>query len=68
MNCLETRAGLFDEKEVVAFQVTDTQDGDSSRGLWTGRFPGVVRPKLDWVNEFQANEELVTQRRTAGPG
>jgi len=33
----------------VAFMVTDSLDGDSSRGDWTGHMPGVVRPMLRWT-------------------
>jgi len=38
----------FHEKDAVAFQVIDTPDGDSARGDWGGRLPGVVRPLLQW--------------------
>ncbi len=34
--------------DVVAFQVVDTLEGDSSRGDWKGDLPGVIRPKLIW--------------------
>jgi lipopolysaccharide transport system ATP-binding protein len=33
---------------VVAFQVIDSQQGDSARGDYIGPLPGVVRPLLDW--------------------
>jgi lipopolysaccharide transport system ATP-binding protein len=36
------------EREVVAFQVIDSIDGDSMRGDYGGSVPGVVRPRLDW--------------------
>ncbi len=35
-------------RSAVAFMVTDSLDGDSSRGDWTGHMPGVVRPMLKW--------------------
>ncbi|MGH9967747.1 MAG: ABC transporter ATP-binding protein [Pyrinomonadaceae bacterium] len=36
------------ETSVVAFQVVDTQEGDSARGDYIGPMPGVVRPLLEW--------------------
>jgi len=42
----------FCEKEAVAFQVIDSQDGNSSRGDWVGNLPGIVRPKLKWQTEY----------------
>ena len=42
----------FCEKEAVAFQVVDSQDGDSARGDWTANLPGVVRPRLVWQTEY----------------
>lgn len=39
------------EPEAVAFQVIDSLDGDSARGDFTERMPGVVRPLLHWVTQ-----------------
>lgn len=36
------------ESSAVAFQVVDTQEGDSARGDYVGPMPGVVRPLLAW--------------------
>ncbi|HET7541381.1 MAG TPA: ABC transporter ATP-binding protein [Polyangiaceae bacterium] len=36
------------ERDVVAFQIVDRSTGDGVRGDFTGRWPGVVRPMLDW--------------------
>ena len=36
---------------VVAFNVYDRGEGDSSRGLFSGRLRGAVRPLLDWTCE-----------------
>jgi lipopolysaccharide transport system ATP-binding protein len=44
-------------REAVAFQVIDTLEGDSARGLYPGDLAGIVRPKLDWRTE-----------RVEGPG
>lgn len=38
----------FTERQVVAFQVVDTTEGDAARGDWAGRMKGVVRPLLQW--------------------
>ncbi|MGE3818184.1 MAG: ABC transporter ATP-binding protein [Isosphaeraceae bacterium] len=39
----------FFERDAVAFQVVDSTDGDSARGDYAGRVPGVVRPLLRWT-------------------
>jgi lipopolysaccharide transport system ATP-binding protein len=40
------------ETEVVAFNIVDPVEGDSARGLYTGDFPGILRPKLSWHTSF----------------
>jgi lipopolysaccharide transport system ATP-binding protein len=40
----------FWEREAVAFQVIDSLDGDSARGDYAGKMPGVVRPLLRWTS------------------
>jgi lipopolysaccharide transport system ATP-binding protein len=42
----------FSVREVVAFHVVDTMEGDSARGDWNGNFSGVVRPLLKWSTEY----------------
>lgn len=34
--------------DAVAFHVVDFSQGDGVRGEWTGDYPGVVRPMLEW--------------------
>ena len=34
---------------VVPLLVTDSLEGDSARGDWTGHMPGVMRPMLKWT-------------------
>jgi lipopolysaccharide transport system ATP-binding protein len=41
------------EREVVAFTVIDSLEGDSMRGDYAGVLPGIVRPDLDWETEFK---------------
>jgi lipopolysaccharide transport system ATP-binding protein len=36
-------------RNAVAFQVVDSQQGDSARGDYIGPIPGVVRPLLGWA-------------------
>src|ERR1041384_71282 len=36
---------------VVAFQVIDSQQGDTARGDYTGPMPGLVRPLLHWTTD-----------------
>jgi lipopolysaccharide transport system ATP-binding protein len=38
----------FSVRDLVAFQVVDSLDGDSARGDWEGAMPGIVRPLLEW--------------------
>jgi lipopolysaccharide transport system ATP-binding protein len=45
----------FHERDVVAFQVVDTLDGDSARGDWAGRWGGVMRPLLKWSTSYTPN-------------
>jgi lipopolysaccharide transport system ATP-binding protein len=45
----------FMEREAVAFNVVDNQDGPSARGDWGNRLLGVVRPMLEWRTEFNAH-------------
>lgn len=42
---------LFHETDLVSFTVVDEIRGDSVRGIYTGRFPGVVRPDLRWKRQ-----------------
>jgi homopolymeric O-antigen transport system ATP-binding protein len=42
----------FFERDVVAFQVVDSLDGDSARGDYAGPMPGIVRPMLHWTSQF----------------
>ncbi|MEA3410993.1 MAG: ABC transporter ATP-binding protein [Pseudomonadota bacterium] len=52
MRAPERRIRHFNEKDAVAFNIIDPAEGDSSRGHWTGRLSGVVRPMLRWETEF----------------
>ena len=41
----------FFEEDVVAFHVIDGSAGDSARGDFNGRLPGVIRPLLEWTSQ-----------------
>jgi lipopolysaccharide transport system ATP-binding protein len=45
----------FKERDVVAFQIVDTLEGDSARGDVVGEWGGVVRPLLRWSTQFSSN-------------
>jgi lipopolysaccharide transport system ATP-binding protein len=45
-----------DEPHSIAFQVIDSMEGDTARGDYSGRLPGVVRPLLKWQTHFHADE------------
>jgi lipopolysaccharide transport system ATP-binding protein len=40
-------------RNVVAFQVIDSQQGDSARGDYIGPLSGVVRPLLAWETRLE---------------
>ena len=42
----------FWERDIVAFHVVDSLDGDSARADYAGTYPGVVRPCLEWETRF----------------
>jgi lipopolysaccharide transport system ATP-binding protein len=47
----------FKERDVVAFQVIDSLDGDSARGDVVGEWAGAVRPLLQWSTQFCPGED-----------
>ena len=57
----------FLERDVVAFQVVDSLDGDSARGDSAKQIRGVVRPLLEWTTAFrelpQPAEQAQRRRR-----
>ena len=40
---------IYQEEDVLVFEVSDTSEG---RGTWYGKWPGAVRPKLEWETEL----------------
>jgi lipopolysaccharide transport system ATP-binding protein len=52
------------EPSVVGFQVVDSIDGDTARGDWADRWPGVVRPMLKWTTSFTPVETRVAAAHT----
>jgi lipopolysaccharide transport system ATP-binding protein len=51
MTTLDPVIHQFLERQVVAFQVVDTPEGDTARGDWAGHMNGVVRPLLQWQTQ-----------------
>ena len=45
----------FNERDAVAFIVTDSLEGNSARGDFAGQMDGVVRPILEWETEIKEN-------------
>ncbi|HST51625.1 MAG TPA: ABC transporter ATP-binding protein [Pyrinomonadaceae bacterium] len=45
------------ERDAISFQVFDNSEGDGVRGTFTGTWPGVVRPMLDWQVAFEPREQ-----------
>jgi lipopolysaccharide transport system ATP-binding protein len=55
------------ERDVLAFQVIDSLDGNSARREYAGHMPGVIRPLLRWTTEFSgvnAGDGTTTPSRT----
>ncbi|MFK8843588.1 hypothetical protein, partial [Escherichia coli] len=42
----------YQSRSAVAFLVTDSLEGDSARGDWTGHMPGVMRPMFRWTTRY----------------
>ncbi len=49
----------FYERQVVAFTVVDTCEGDSVRGDFAGKLRGVVRPLLEWSTVLDSDNTSV---------
>ncbi|MFC1771744.1 polysaccharide ABC transporter ATP-binding protein [Pseudomonadota bacterium] len=43
-------------RDVLAFHVVDSTEGDSSRGSWLGDLPPVIRPSFDWTTTMLESE------------
>jgi len=43
------------ERDAVSFQVVDRSEGDAVRGVFTGEWPGVMRPMLEWQVTSEPN-------------
>ncbi len=58
----------FDESDLIAFQVIDSVEGDSTRKDYAGHLPGVVRPLLKWetVHELPPEDLLLEVRLMLG--
>jgi lipopolysaccharide transport system ATP-binding protein len=58
----EANANNVTEYNVLAFTVFDPIEGDSARGMFTGLFPGVMRPLLTWQRQELAETTLGVTR------
>ena len=58
----------FLERDVVAFQVVDSLDGDSARGDIAEHMEGVLRPMLQWTTEFFEESGAVASGGAPTPG
>jgi lipopolysaccharide transport system ATP-binding protein len=68
INChcltLEPDTIQFSEKMVIAFHVSDSMDGDSARGDYAKKMPGVVRPRLDWTTRYSSRFRSVSEKNS----
>ena len=59
----------FLERDVVAFQVIDSLDGDSARGDVAEHMEGVFRPMLRWTTRFtEETDDSLRALRSASEG
>jgi lipopolysaccharide transport system ATP-binding protein len=49
---MEPMRAHFFERDLVAFHVIDSMDGNSARGDYAGSLPGMVRPLLKWTSKY----------------
>jgi homopolymeric O-antigen transport system ATP-binding protein len=62
---LEPARVHFHERDIVAFHVIDSLEGNAARGDYAGPMPGIVRPLLNWTSEFvPANSAAQTRPQT----
>jgi len=57
MSTMNPYISQFAIRDVLAFQVVDSEDGDSTRGDWTGFWGGAVRPLLQWNTQFYETKD-----------
>jgi lipopolysaccharide transport system ATP-binding protein len=53
---LEPTETQIHEQSVVAFQVIDSMEPDTSRGDWAGPVTGIVRPAFEWTTDYTPAE------------
>jgi lipopolysaccharide transport system ATP-binding protein len=51
---------VFSAENAITFQIMDSQDGDSARGIWTREMHGLVRPLLKWRTKRIVPKRLET--------
>jgi lipopolysaccharide transport system ATP-binding protein len=51
----------FFERDIVAFQIVDSLDGNSARGDYAGPMPGIVRPLLNWTSQYRPSSSHATE-------
>jgi lipopolysaccharide transport system ATP-binding protein len=56
------------EREAIAFQVIDSNDGDSARGDYAGHLPGIVRPLLKWETVYEPRPSVPSTVNSALSG
>jgi lipopolysaccharide transport system ATP-binding protein len=44
----------FSVPDVVAFQIVDSLEGNSARGVYVGRLNSIVRPAFEWQTEYKS--------------
>jgi lipopolysaccharide transport system ATP-binding protein len=65
LHTMDPEVRQFKERDVVAFQVNDSLEGDSARGDVAGEWGGAVRPLLPWSTQFYTDEDNAAPLRGA---
>jgi lipopolysaccharide transport system ATP-binding protein len=66
LDTMDPLVGQFYERQVVAFSVVDSCEGDSARVDYAGKLRGVVRPLLNW-NTVLNPENIQAEPEIAEP-
>ena len=65
---LATMNVRVDVLDAVAFQMIDSNDGDSARGDYMGPLSGAVRPLLEWETTYESNPNSAVLFGTTSSG
>lgn len=59
LTVIRNRIAVIEEPDALVFHVND--DSADERGGWYGKWPGAIRPKLNWQTNLPVAEKLVAR-------